>query len=318
MEELKISVALCTCNGGLYLRELLESLAGQEHAPFELVVCDDASTDSTRQILDDFALTAPFTVRVYVNASNIGVIKNFEQAISLCNGDYIALCDQDDIWLPEKLARLANRIQSCGRAGGGPKLVYCEMELVEDDLKRTGRSYVKDQGLAVPGKEPYRTLLVQNYIPGCTMLFSADLLSCALPFPDNVAMHDWWLALLAALTGDICYDPSRSVLYRQHADNQVGSVPRFSVENTLSVVTVAPALKTIQKNYLAAATQARAAVARLNDLGIDIPGDACDYVTSLSGSRFATLTAVLAGKVSRANLLRNISLIIGVLTTGRA
>ena len=319
MQELKISVALCTCNGELYLRELLDSLAAQELTPFELVVCDDASTDSTRHILDDFAAAAPFTVRVHGNAENLGVVKNFEQALSLCNGDYIALCDQDDVWLPHKLTRLAEQVRSCGsEAAGVPRLVYCDMELVEEDLRRTGRSYVEDQGLAVPREDPYRTLLVQNYIPGCTMLFSADLLMHALPFPDNVAMHDWWLALLAALTGNVCAEPSSAVLYRQHGYNQLGSAARFSAKNVLSVIMVVPALKTIQRNYRAAATQAIAAVTRLADSGVAVPGDARDYVTSLSRSRFTTLVAVLAGKVGRANLLRNISLVIGVLTTGRA
>ena len=317
MEELKISVALCTCNGELYLQELLESLAGQDYTPFELVVSDDKSTDSTRQILDAFAATAPFAVRVQGNAENLGVVKNFERALLLCSGDYMALCDQDDVWLPDKLARLAERVQSCGGGKGGPGLAYCDMELVEDDLRRTGRSYLDDQGLAVQQEEPYRTLLVQNYIPGCTMLFSADLLTYALPFPDDTVMHDWWLALLAALTGNVCSDPSRSVLYRQHGDNQLGSAPRFSAKNVLSAVTVMPALRTIQRNYRAATAQAIAAVARLSDNGIAIPDDARDYVASLSGSRFTTLAAVFSGKVSRANLLRNASLAVAVLTTGR-
>jgi glycosyltransferase involved in cell wall biosynthesis len=319
MDEVKISVALCTCNGERYLQEQLQSLAKQEHAPFELVVSDDASTDSTCRILDDFAAGSPFTVRVQRNSESLGVIKNFERVLSLCNGDYIALCDQDDVWLPDKLVRLAKLVRACeSKNGGGPTLVYSDMELVDADLKRTGRSYAEDQRLEVPKEQSYRTLLVQNYIPGCTMLFSADLLTSALPFPDDTAMHDWWLALLAALSGSVCQDPSRSVLYRQHSDNQVGSAPRLSVKNALSVVALLPALRTIQGNYSVAAAQARAAVSRLSDRGISVPKDARDFVASLSGPRFRTLAAVLAGKVSRANLLRNIALMIAVLTVSRA
>ena len=115
MEEMRISIALCTYNGDPYLSELLESLAGQDFRPCELVVCDDGSTDSTLSILNEFEHVAPFPIRIFNNTENLGVIKNFEKALSLCTGDYIAPCDQDDIWQPEKLERLVTRLHACGR-----------------------------------------------------------------------------------------------------------------------------------------------------------------------------------------------------------
>src|SRR5271168_1256902 len=97
---MRVSVAMCTYNGAAYLEEQLESLALQSFPPEELVVCDDVSTDATPQILDDFARRAPFSVRIVKNSANVGYRRNFEQAIGLCQGEVIALSDQDDFWYP--------------------------------------------------------------------------------------------------------------------------------------------------------------------------------------------------------------------------
>src|SRR5882762_9087557 len=100
---MKISIAMCTYNGARYLREQLDSIAAQTRPPSELIVCDDNSLDETREIVAGFAASAPFPVRLGVNEQNLGSIRNFERAIKLCEGDLIALSDQDDVWLPEKL-----------------------------------------------------------------------------------------------------------------------------------------------------------------------------------------------------------------------
>src|ERR687885_1327551 len=101
---MKVSVAMCTYNGAAFLREQLQSLAAQARTPDELVVCDDASADATVRVVREFAAAAPFPVRLTVNERNLGSTKNFERAISLCAGDLVALSDQDDLWLPAKLA----------------------------------------------------------------------------------------------------------------------------------------------------------------------------------------------------------------------
>src|SRR5690349_17434303 len=103
---MRISIALCTYNGGPFLAEQLASYVQQTRLPDELVVCDDCSSDNTMAILRDFAARAPFAVRLHQNAANLRSTRNFEQAIRLCTGDVIALSDQDDVWLPEKLERM--------------------------------------------------------------------------------------------------------------------------------------------------------------------------------------------------------------------
>jgi glycosyltransferase involved in cell wall biosynthesis len=318
MEEMKVSIALCTYNGGLYLSDLLQSLVGQNFRPSELVVCDDGSTDSTVSVLNEFERVAPFKVRIFTNTGNPGVVRNFEKALSLCTGDYIALCDQDDVWQPEKLEQLTSCLHACPEGDNdGPVLVHTDLELVDSKLESTGKSYMEHQGLEVAHKDQYRTLLVQNYIPGCSMLFSADLLKHALPFPDTVVMHDWWLALIASLAGTICFEPSRSVLYRQHKGNMLGSASRLSQQTALSMLMLWPALKTVKNNYKAAAVQAIAACERLSENRITIPVDAANYIESLSTSRLRTLASLARGKIGRANILRNLTLLVAVLISSR-
>ena len=114
-----VSVALCTYNGTRYLKDQIDSIASQTRVPHELVVCDDCSSDDTVKILEAFASRAPFPVRLSVNPTNLGSTKNFAQAIALCRGDIIALCDQDDVWHPAKLERLASVFAVDGCRPGG-------------------------------------------------------------------------------------------------------------------------------------------------------------------------------------------------------
>ena len=149
------------------------------------------------------------------------------------------------------------------------------------------------------------------------MLFSADLLTHALPFPDTTVMHDWWLALVASLAGTICFEQSRTVLYRQHKDNLLGSASRFSPKTVLSMMTLLPAMRTISNNYKAAAAQAVAACKRLSENGINIPADAASYIESLSTSKIRTLVSLVKGRIGRANSLRNLTLLVAVLISSR-
>src|SRR5579883_1252947 len=109
---MKVSIALCTYNGEKYLPGLLDSLAAQTRKPDEVVICDDASTDSTASLLSGLDERLGATVRVIGNPSNLGYLKNFEKAIGLCTGDVIATCDQDDIWRPQKIERLVREFEA--------------------------------------------------------------------------------------------------------------------------------------------------------------------------------------------------------------
>ena len=120
-----VSIALCTYNGEAYLREQLDSIANQSYSPLELIAVDDSSSDNTLEILKEYAAIYPF-IKIFVNPENLGYIRNFEKALQLCSGDFIALSDQDDIWDHKKIEKQVNSI-------GNNLLVYHDSEFVDQN-----------------------------------------------------------------------------------------------------------------------------------------------------------------------------------------
>ena len=221
-----ISIALCTYNGAQYLQQQLDSIAGQTLLPGELVACDDGSSDDTVAILKAFSGKAPFPVHIHINDSNLGVARNFEKCISLCAGELIALCDQDDAWKPDKLKTLAEALSNNPEAG----FAFCDAELVNENLASLKRhlwdekpnnfSLKERQGFAHSGQLPH--LLKKNMVTGACMMFRASLIPHIVPIPP-FWIHDYWIATIAAAVGrrGIIVDEPL-VLYRQHQNQQIG------------------------------------------------------------------------------------------------
>lgn len=224
-EQPRISIALCTFNGEKYLHGQMESFLRQTLAPYELVICDDASTDSTYEILEKFSHSSPFTVRIFRNEHTIGVVKNFSQAISLCRGDYIALSDQDDVWLSDKLEACVRRIREAEhRYGSGkPLLVHSDLCLIDSEGRVSAPSFMRSQHIEHKEEGQLQTILARNFVTGCACLCNKALIKESLPFPETVFMHDWWLALIAACRGKILFIPEVKVMYRQHSSNVLGA-----------------------------------------------------------------------------------------------
>lgn len=208
-----ISVVLATCNGAQYLPVQLESIFAQTYPNIELVAVDDASTDDSYALLQRWA-EKHSNMRVYRNAENIGYIKNFERACSLAKGDYIALCDQDDYWLPQKLERLYATI-------GNYSMVHCDSAICNENLQPTGK-HASDCGQLMPITNCLQQAVVCR-VYGHASLFLRSLLQRATPFPESLP-HDWWLCFVASLNCGITYLPETLVHYRQHAHNAVGAV----------------------------------------------------------------------------------------------
>lgn len=222
---MKVSVALCTYNGAAYLGEQLESIRLQARQPGELVIYDDGSSDRTAEIIRDFAKRALFPVRFLVNQHRLGVIKNFERAISEAKGEYVALCDQDDVWHPDKLASEMTLMEATEREVGSnvPVLVHSDLRVVSATRELIHDSLFAYQKLAPTQVEPINRLLVQNFVTGCTVIVNRALVNVALPISPQAVMHDWWLALCAAVYGEIRTLRRATVDYRQHTANQVGA-----------------------------------------------------------------------------------------------
>jgi glycosyltransferase involved in cell wall biosynthesis len=204
---LSISVALATYNGTRYLPEQLASLVAQRRRPDELVVCDDRSTDGTVALLEEFARTAPFRVRIHVNESNLGVLRNFEKALSLCEGDIVFLSDQDDAWLPEKISEV---VDVFGKNPGAFAVINDKL-MADENLVPTGATMLGNiRGFGSPDR---------NFVAGCCSAFRREWLAIALPIPTGAIAHDTWLVGLAYRLGAASILEKPLQYYRRHGTN---------------------------------------------------------------------------------------------------
>jgi len=223
MKENKVSIALCTYNGEAYLQEQLESILAQTRLPDELIICDDGSKDRTVEIIQKFALYAPFSVRLILsNGKSLGSTKNFERAIGLCSGKVIVLSDQDDVWYPKKLAILEKAIDE------GADLVFSNAELVDEDLHLL--NYTLFESLDITDYEKsllfknkaLEVLIRRNIVTGAATAFSRKYLPLIMPISENW-VHDGWIAFLVASVGNIQVVEEPLFKYRQHSKNQIGA-----------------------------------------------------------------------------------------------
>ena len=207
---------MTTYNGSEYLKEQLDSILSQTENDFELIICDDCSTDNTREIIEKYA-KSDSRIHFYKNEVNLGYAKNFAKAISLCKGDYIALSDQDDIWLPEHLEILLNHLKNCNCS-----LVGGNALLVDSNNNDLNCKLINNNNLPKATKDFNTMILYRNVFQGAGILFEKEILVKALPFPDNIKYHDWWLALVASEMKGVNYINVPVLRYRQHGNNVSG------------------------------------------------------------------------------------------------
>ncbi|HSF39047.1 MAG TPA: glycosyltransferase [Thermoanaerobaculia bacterium] len=215
-----VSVAVATRNGARYLREQLDSIYAQTWTNLEVVATDDASTDGTAGILAGYARERG--LRFEVNPAPLGLVKNFERAIWLCQGDFIALSDQDDVWKPEKIATLVERI-------GGATLIYGN---IQEHIDLDGSRKVEEGfepifrfARAHGSGRPTRHLLAENWVVSHSVMFRRELAGHALPIPPHQRYHDGWLALVASKLGGIVYLDERLQVYRRHKESLTYAEP---------------------------------------------------------------------------------------------
>ena len=233
MRPMRISVAMCTYNGAEFLGAQLTSIAEQTRVPNEIIVCDDASTDETRSVLESFARTSPIPVSLYFSDQNAGSLKNFERAIGLCTGDVIVLSDQDDVWRADKLQLLEQAFREHPSAG----LVFSDAEIVDRNLNSLNRRMWDQVGFDAHKKKLIRTgksldVLINGWtVTGATMAFRSEFVKLALPLPSNIAMiHDGWIALTVAAVAGVVFIEEPLIKYRQHERQQIGAPERGPVQ----------------------------------------------------------------------------------------
>lgn len=203
-----ISVVMCTYNGEKYVAVQLESILAQTYENIEVVIVDDASNDETPNIIRTYA-EKDKRIKFLVNETNLGFNRNFEQALKLATAQWLAIADQDDIWMPHKLHTLYESIDE-----NSWLLHSYNAEFMEYDLLQavTDRSRVKFEGKEVS------KLFFNNTITGHTILMHKNLLQQTLPFPEH-GYYDWWLGVNAAVYSSVKLKYDALVLHRQHIDN---------------------------------------------------------------------------------------------------
>jgi glycosyltransferase involved in cell wall biosynthesis len=224
-----VSVALCTHNGARYISAQLRSILEQTIRPRQIVISDDASTDDTvaivrRMLRDDESKDPARAIPALIleNAQPLGVTANFESAVTACTSEFVALCDQDDVWRPDRLEMLTAALVSAGR-----DLVFSNATLVDAKGERLGLTLFdaleiasRDRA-AVHGGSAFAVLIKRNIATGATIVFRRSLLEIALPFPREW-LHDEWLAIMAASTGGVDLIEDELIEYRQHGNNEIG------------------------------------------------------------------------------------------------
>lgn len=224
---MRIAVALCTYDGARWLDAQLASVASQSLVPYELVLRDDGSSDATLDVARRFAERARFPVRILESAGREGVAANFAAAARACTGEFVAFCDQDDVWHPDKLATLA---AAAARAGDAD-VVFSDARCTDADLHPLGFTLWESLGLsrarqaALAGGDAdavLDVLLWRNVVAGTAAMVRAERLDLVLPIGEGW-IHDGWTALLLALWGRAVPVARPTLDYRQHGANQVGA-----------------------------------------------------------------------------------------------
>lgn len=221
-----ISIALCTYNGMAYLPVQWQSLLDQHQLPDEVVISDDLSTDGTRALLKQLAAEAPFSVRILENTVRLGSNKNFEQALAACTGELIFLCDQDDCWLPEKIATMTGYMQQ----HPDTQVAFCDAWVTDEQLQGRQSRFWEAVRFDKPVQARWQSgemldvLLDGNRMMGCATVIRRSFLPMVLPIPDAIPgyIYDGWIALVAATQQAIDFIDQPLQLYRTHVQQQVG------------------------------------------------------------------------------------------------
>lgn len=229
--RLRSGVALCVYNGARYLQEQLDSITAQTERPVRMAIVDDVSSDESWTLVEQWAATAPFEVRLHRNATNLGVVRNFERAIELLGDDIdiVFLADQDDRWYPGKLATFVDLFTADPAMG----LLHSDADLIDADSQALGRKLFEtllvtdDERAKVATGRAWEVYAKRNLVTGAACAFRRSLMVDALPF-SPLWVHDEWLAFIASLSSGVTLLDRPTMAYRLHQANVVGvPIPTF-------------------------------------------------------------------------------------------
>lgn len=234
MENTCVDILLATYNGEKYIRPQLDSILKQTHSNFRLLVSDDSSSDSTREILKEYAKNDKRII-LFFQEKNLGVIKNFEFLLKKVENNYYMFSDQDDIWKENKIEKSLKHIIDTKS-----DLVYSDLEVVDENLNVIYSSYWKLKGIynKIKRYNNFESLYLNNFVTGCTIISKKELIEKVLPLPNTskYVLHDYWISLIISQSGKISYIDAPLIKYRQHKNNKIGSKKRSDEIKTLDEI----------------------------------------------------------------------------------
>ncbi|MFA5205006.1 MAG: glycosyltransferase, partial [Lentisphaeria bacterium] len=221
----EIAVLMATCNGARFVGEQIESVFRQSDDGWRLWIRDDASTDGTPVLLAAIAERQPQRIRLVTDAAGrLGACQNFHRLLQVAEGDYFMFCDQDDVWRPDKVAVMMQKMRELENAHPGlPLLVFSDAVVVDEALAVLAESFWQRTRLDPRQARNLNRVLFGNVVAGCCTLFNRAAREAVLPIAPEAVMHDWWLAIEVAGRGMVDFVPQATTLYRQHPANLVGA-----------------------------------------------------------------------------------------------
>lgn len=240
---------MATYNGACYIDEQIMSIKNQTFKNWILYIRDDGSTDETINIIKKEIQGWEDKIVLIKSIKEIdGIAGNFYELLKFSKAEYLTFSDQDDVWLETKLETIYKKCLQLEREHSEetPVLVHSDLKIVDSNLKIISDSFFKSQ-MMKPGRDSVRHLLVQNIVTGCTIMINRPLKKLIMPLHQDMIMHDWWIALVASITGVIGYIPEPLILYRQHNKNSIGASKNFLTDFKIEIKRVLYPKK--YKNY---------------------------------------------------------------------
>lgn len=222
----QVAIILALYNGAAYLADQLDSILNNTFQNFTIHLFDDGSSDPSANIAAEYENNYPDKIFYHRNKTNTGVVKNFLNGAKSLSADYYMFCDQDDVWCKDKIEKSVDFMLELEEKDSDlPLVVFADAKVVNQNLELLSPSFQKQSGYNTSATD-LSHLLMENKLIGCTMLFNRPLQKLLSVFPEEIRMHDWWVALLGASFGNVHYLDTPLMLYRQHTDNVVGSVSK--------------------------------------------------------------------------------------------